>query len=173
MTEKSGKGKTKKTTKTVTTVTTLGDLVDNASRPKERRNSYAKRTHRTAAKKTTSAKTGRLEERIIENLIALQSVHADLAEKFDSLSKEISGLLKLFETAAQSFARSSPVGEFTKDKEFLEKIDKLLDQNKTIARGLTLMEEKLRAKVYGTPVSETAEEQFQPSLGSNRPLPRF
>lgn len=127
-----------------------------------------------------------LEKTLVKNLVELQKVQTDLAEKFDSLSKQISRLLALFETAALNFAKNAPMGEYEKDKEFLEKIDRLLDQNKTIAKGLTLMEERMRERVFG-PTQEKEERQMQPSLApqnqqsqqpkppiqGGRPLPRF
>jgi len=93
---------------------------------------------------------------LTKNLIELQKIHTNLAEKFDSLSKEISALLKLFEKAASDMAKQQP------DKSFEEKINKLLEQNKIIARGITLIRER----------EEPREEQprFSPS---GRPLPRF
>ncbi len=126
-----------------------------------------------------SPKKMQLEEKLIENLVELQRVHTQLAEKFDSLSKQISSLLSLFEGAAQSFAKN-PVNQFSeKDQEFLEKIDRLLDQNKTIAKGLTMMEERIRDKIHvpslGAPAMETQTEPKGPETtsASNRPLPRF
>jgi len=140
-----------------------------------------------------------LEETLVKNMVELQKVHTNLAEKFDKLAKEISQLLGLFELTARSFAKHAPIGEYEKDKEFLEKIDRLLDQNKTLAKGLMLMEERLRERVYGaapeptkkpqapqppqTPQTpQVAREQqanqqneapFQTSIASRRPLPRF
>jgi DNA-binding ferritin-like protein len=81
--------------------------------------------------------------------VDLQKVHTNLAEKFDKLADQISGLLALFEMTARSFATHPQIQMAEKDKEFLEKIDKLPEQNKTIAKGLTLMEQKVREKVYG------------------------
>ena|SRR3989344_4865476 len=102
-------------------------------------------------KKMAEVDYGKLQEKIIENLIELQKVHTNMAEKFDKLSEQMINLLTLFEMAARSFA-DHPANQGTeKDKEFLEKIDRLLDQNKTIARGLTLMEERIRERVYGAP----------------------
>jgi len=92
-----------------------------------------------------------LEEKLVENLVELQKINTNLAFKYDELNKQISGLLTLFELAARSFMDQPHIREFEKDKEFLEKIDRLLDQNKTIARGLTLMEERLRDRIYGHP----------------------
>jgi len=102
--------------------------------------------------KTSSIKkktTGKLENQILQNLIELQKVHTNLAEKFEHLSDQISSLLALFEMSARTFAKQAPVQMVERDKEFLGKIDKLLEQNKTLAKGLTLMEQKLREKIYG------------------------
>jgi seryl-tRNA synthetase len=120
-----------------------------------------------------------IEDRIIENLVGLQKVHTDLAEKFDNLSKEISNLLKLFEMAAKSFGKNSLTKGADTDKEFLNKIDKLLEQNKTIAKGLTLMESQMKKKVYGREDDESESlpsqvpEGYSPSINASRPLPRF
>ncbi len=113
---------------------------------------------------------------LAKNLIELQKVHTDLAEKFDKLSKQISELLGLFEMAAKSFAQHPANQVSEKDTEFLDKIDKLLEQNKTIAKGLTMMEERMREKIYGfskdsTKAEEVSKEPYQQSVG--RPLPKF
>ena len=128
-----------------------------------------------------------IERQIIENLIALQKINVNLTEKFDSLSKQLSDLLTLFEMTARRFAEHPAIQASEKDKEFLDKIDKLLDQNKTIAKGLTLMEDRMRERLYGAsntrPASkdeigsqsssiEEEKEPYSQSLGS-RPLPRF
>ncbi len=90
-----------------------------------------------------------LEEQTLLSLIELQKVHVNLAEKFDKLALQIQNLLTLFEAAARNFARQPQMQITERDKEFLEKIDKLLDQNKVLAKGLTLMEEKIRERLYG------------------------
>ncbi|MDO8460443.1 MAG: hypothetical protein Q7S74_05000 [Nanoarchaeota archaeon] len=109
-----------------------------------------------------------IQEKLIQNMVELQKVHADLAVKFDSLAKEISNLLSLFEVAAKNLAGQTPMRGEDRDKDFLDKVDKLLEQNKVIAKGLTLMEERIREK------SSIQQETMQPSINSpNRPLPRF
>lgn len=148
-----------------------------------------------------STSASEVEKKLIDNLIVLQKVNTDLAEKFDKLSNQLSDLLRLFEMAARSFAEHPAVQATEKDKEFLDKIDKLLDQNKTIAKGLTIMEEKIRDRVYGQspqapPVPQSMAMQNQtmqqqpmsPSMrqsqseeqepafkftNNSRPLPRF
>lgn len=107
-----------------------------------------------------------IQNMLIENFVNLQKVLTNLAIKFESLSDQISKLLQLFEISAKSFVekQSPEFGEKEKDKEFLEKLDKLLDQNKTIAKGLTLMEEKLRERIYGSQFDIEKERPRYPQL---------
>ena len=89
-----------------------------------------------------------IEELLIENFVALQSAFSKMAQKMDNLTGNISRLLDLFEKSAKEFVGNQ--GTLTKeDKEFIEKLDKLIDQNKVIAKGLTLMDERIRDKVGG------------------------
>jgi hypothetical protein len=90
-----------------------------------------------------------IEQSLVENMVSLQKIHADMAEKFDKLSNQISGLIALFEVSAKSIANSPRINASEKDKDFLDKIDKLLDQNKLLAKGLTMVEGKMREKIYG------------------------
>lgn len=138
-------------------------------------------TEEKPVKKRKSVSDREIEHAILKNLVELQKVQTDLSEKFSHLATEISHLLALFEVTARNFAKNIPSNDqFTKDKEFLEKIDKLLDQNKTLAKGLTLMEERLRERLYSTPSKtspekkESSQEEFTASMTTrSRPLPRF
>lgn len=103
-----------------------------------------------------------LEDKIAHNLIELQKVHVNLAEKFEKLSDQISSLLALFEMAARNFAKQPQIQSMEKDKEFLTKIDQLLDQNKVLAKGLTLMEEKMRERLYGPGIRPPSRPGFPP-----------
>ena len=123
----------------------------------------------------------RLEHQILENLVELQKVHTNLAEKFDKLAEQITLLLALFEKAAHSFTSSPGNQVAEKDREFLDKVDKLLEQNKTIAKALTLVEERVRERMYGTPPraqtistqpEQKEQEDYTPSPPA-KPLPRF
>lgn len=134
-------------------------------------------------------RTEDLQRKLIENIIDLQKINLNMADKFDRLSRQLANLLSLFELAARSFAQQPSNISTEKDKEFLEKIDKLIDQNKTIAKGLTIMEDRIKERVYGPPVqtrqgmqqmpqqaakkpSSERSEEMKPSLNS-RPLPRI
>lgn len=124
---------------------------------------------------TSETKKSNIEHVLVQNLVELQKVHTHLAERIDKLSTQISELLALFEMAARSFAQQ-PVNKVAeKDKDFLDKVDKLLEQNKTIAKGLTLMEERIRERVYGSTAPlgmSKVENDYEPSTNS-KPLPRF
>jgi lipid II:glycine glycyltransferase (peptidoglycan interpeptide bridge formation enzyme) len=114
---------------------------------------------KASTKKTTKTESSRDVEKLnsilVENFVSLQKAMTNLATKFDSLSDQISKLLQLFEISAKSFAEKLATGtpDIEKDREFLDKLNKLLEQNKVIAKGLTLMEEKIRERVYGEHVT--------------------
>lgn len=112
-----------------------------------------------------------IEEQTLHSLVELQKVHLHLAEKFDKLTVQIENLLALFELAARNFAKQPSMQNTEKDKEFLDKIDKLLDQNKLLAKGLSLMEEKMRERLYGQasvqkPAFRDPNQQMQHSQGA-------
>jgi hypothetical protein len=104
-----------------------------------------------------------LEEALIANFINLQRVLTNLSVRFDELSNNITKLLQLFEISAKSFAEKYEENATGKpeeiDKDFLKKLDALLDQNKTIAKGIMLMEEKVRDRM--NPPQQN--QQIQPS----------
>jgi hypothetical protein len=128
---------------------------------------------RKSSKKKETSIEKKIEEKILDNMVELQKVHTNLAEKFDTLAKEISNLLGLFEMTAKSFAKHPAMKGAESDKEFLNKIDKLLEQNKTIAKGLTLMEEQIKGKEPEEEIQETKPTGYSPSISSSRPLPKF
>jgi len=108
------------------------------------------------------------EELLIENFVGLQSAMTNMSIKFGGLSDNISKLLQIFEESAKNFVS----GGKSDDAEMLQKIDSLLNQNKTIAKGLVLMEGKLRGR--------NEEPQMVPNVARNvessrspQPLPRI
>jgi hypothetical protein len=124
--------------------------------------------------KPTSRKNEQINQMLIENFVSLQKVMTNMTVKFDMLANNMSKLLNLFEMSARSFMSSPSIAEAEKDKEFLDKLNSLLDQNKTIAKGLTLMEEKFRERVYGGVSQEQPMPQFSPAQNSNiKRLPRM
>ncbi len=93
--------------------------------------------------KPSTSKNANVEKVLIENFISLQKVMTNLAIKFDNLGAQISKLLELFEISAKTLAEKDIKinAKPAEDKKMAEKLDTLLDQNKIIARGLTLLHE--------------------------------
>src|SRR3989344_1090436 len=99
-----------------------------------------------------SSSSEHLNKALIENFTRLQKVMVNNAEKMEMLTNQISKLLQIFEISAKSFAernfRPSGVGgDIQKEAEFLTKLNPLLDQNKTIAKGLSLLGDDLKEKL--------------------------
>ncbi len=88
--------------------------------------------------KKTVPKSNQTEKILVENFVALQNVIVDLAEKFTNLSAQMSKLLGLFETSAKTLAEKG----FEDNKEMVQKLDALLDQNKTLAKGIVFLHEE-------------------------------
>lgn len=103
----------------------------------------AKKKANSGAKKQMTARER--EELLIENFVGLQKVMTTLSIRFEKLSDSILKLLEVFEESARSIAGGKGGGA-EGDKDLLRKIDSLLEQNKTIAKGLVLMEEKVRQR---------------------------
>ena len=93
---------------------------------------------------------------ILENFVGMQKALTNLAIKFDSLSGNMNKMLQLIEISAISFIEKqkgmkieTPEQLNLENEQLIQRLDTLMDQNKTIAKGLTLVEEKLRHKLYG------------------------
>jgi hypothetical protein len=134
-------------------------------------------------KKKKLSKT-EVEEKLIDNFIILQKVLTNLAVKFEDLSNNMEKMFQLIEISAKSFAEKYAEGIPEKatdvDQEFLKKLDSLLDQNKTIAKGIMLMEDKIRNKAspmqpmsQQIPQQQIPPQQFQQSIQREQENPLF
>lgn len=95
----------------------------------------------------SSSETQRL---LVENFTGLQKAMTNLAIKFEGLSGQINSLLEIFELSAKNFVGGGNVSP-EENRDILNKIDSLLEQNKTLAKGLVTLEEKLRPKTAQNP----------------------
>lgn len=86
------------------------------------------------------------EDLLIENFVGLQKAMTHLSIKFENLSDNISKLLHIFELSARDYLINKGKLNPEADKDLLNKINSLLEQNKTIANGLVMIEEKVRSK---------------------------
>ena len=107
------------------------------------------------------------EELLVENFVGLQKAMTNLSIKFESLSNNILKLLHIFEMSAKNFVAGRSVEG---DKDLLKKIDSLLEQNKTIAHGLILLEGKLRSRAEVQPRIGAVPSPMKESRP--KPLPR-
>ena len=104
----------------------------------------------------SSSGSEHLSHALIDNFVRLQKILVVNAEKMDLLTNNISRLLQIFEVSAKSFAEKNyrpseavGSGDLQKEAEVLGKLNTLLDQNKTIAKGLSLLGDDLKEKLYG------------------------
>lgn len=94
-----------------------------------------------------------IDKKLIDNFISTQKVLVNLSVKFDNLASQISKLVELFEISAKSLAKKD--FDIGGSKEIKDRLDNLVEQNKLIARGLTLMHDRVTG----------------PGMPSPRPLP--
>ncbi len=128
-----------------------------------------------AVQKSVGIKKRDTEKILIENFIAMQKVMTNLALSFDNLSKRISRLLDLFEMSAKTLAEKNyEADKGTKpEKEMNEKLGVLLDQNRTIAKGIAMLHESNSNVEYEEPkpipkpqMQRRPEDNYQKSISS-------
>ena len=123
-------------------------------RDKEKNPKKAIKKHLSSPKSRKSADDLKVERVLIENFIALQQVMTNLSIKFDHLSDQISKLLQLFEISAKALAEKDfniEKGSVNSEK-IAKQMDTLLEQNKIIARGMTLINDKILERNVASPI---------------------
>jgi len=116
-------------------------------------------------KVVAESETAQINKILIENFVSLQKVLTSLSYKFDDMAKKLSEVLDLFEESAKAFVKKDVPKEQSAavwQKEITDKIDNLFEQNKILARGLTLIhEEATKVEVAST----------SPSIMTSMPVP--
>jgi len=127
---------------------------------------------KTIVKRIITKEDRVLEKLLIENFISMQKVMSTLVIKFDNLSSKVEGLLKLFEESARAVAEKEInlelKGDTEKQEEVLEKLKLLLDQNKLIAKGITLVHEN--SNQYKEPLEPVVKKPVQTGFKIDRPI---
>lgn len=100
---------------------------------------------RKSAKKSNQQK---LAEIIIENNIILQKKLIDVVEAVNKLINQNEEMLNVFKEAAKHVNDIEVKDENLRP--LIKRLDELLDQNRTIARGLLLMEKYARERTQPT-----------------------
>ena len=117
------------------------------SKKKVKKAKSVKKRKRTSKKKKAVVKhviktvivptENKLDKALAQNMIALQSVMVSLTEKLGGLTDKVSNLVELFESSAKAIAEK----DFKQNKKMEGQLDNLAEQNKILARGLTLLHE--------------------------------
>ncbi|MBU2522799.1 MAG: hypothetical protein KKE23_00725 [Nanoarchaeota archaeon] len=83
---------------------------------------------------------------LIENEIEMQKILADLSLDIKNLTSELSKLVELFKEASKTLSDEKISKDIEKEdmRNMGDNVDTLVDQNKTIAKGLLLMESAMR-----------------------------
>ena len=101
---------------------------------------------------------------LVENFADMQKSFAVLTEKFDNLANEISSLLRLFEISAKRIAEKPELGF---EKEFISKLNALLEQNRVIAKAMSIIEERTRAALQPAQMQYTPQQTI-PAMPARR-----
>ncbi len=100
-----------------------------------------------AAKKKFVRKSSTKEEiinQLMQSNLALQDKTADMIHAMKELTKRMDMMVALFEEAASQIKSGT-------DEPLMKKLEELLDQNKTIAKGLILLEKYVRERASAMP----------------------
>jgi len=113
-----------------------------AKAPRRRRRTLRRVVPRPKPKPRVSVEKVKIEMQpiLVDNFVSLQKAMLNLAEKLGNVNNKITQLLELFEISAKELAkRDFKIGESNPD--IMKKLDELSEQNKIMARGLSLMHE--------------------------------
>ncbi len=134
------KKKTKKRKRKKTTKSNVVKIQVEATAPKK------KSTRRRKSRVSTEHVRVEMQPVLVENFVALQKVMINLSQKFENLNVKISQLLELFEASAKTLAKKDfklgNEANLEGQKEIIDKITNLSEQNKIIAKGLTMLHER-------------------------------
>lgn len=107
------------------------------------------------------------EKMLMENFVALQKIMVDLSSNFEILNKKLTSLLTLFEDSAKTLVKRDLDFGKKDDEEAMKKLDTLLEQNKLIAKGLTLMHD-VASGSYGSGPKVMTSGGYSPGLGGGK-----
>ena len=113
------------------------------------------------------------EELLIENFIGLQRAMINLSMKFENLSDNISKLLNVFELSAKDYMINKGRTTPDVDRELLNRINLLLEQNKIIMGSVRSLDDKTKKqevqKTNTQPISTQVQQPIQSAPQSTQP----
>ncbi|MBP7708212.1 hypothetical protein KA107_00885 [Candidatus Pacearchaeota archaeon] len=120
-------------------------------------------------KKAKRLSAGEREELLIDNFVSLQKVMMNLSVKFENLSDNINRLLGVFEMSARDFMVNKGRTNPEKDREVINQINNLMDQNKALARSISMLDEKMKNKPQESLPRQTTMSMPQQQSQTNSP----
>lgn len=99
---------------------------------------------------------------LIENSVTLQRILTEVAINLKVLNEKLDNLLNLFEEAAKTFKERKPESGA---RELVERLDEISNQNRTIAKGVMLLEQSVRSGSEGEEPQSTLKPKPLPELG--------
>lgn len=124
------------------------------------------RTKTAPAKKPASKE---IENLLIDNFVGLQKAMTNLSSKFEALAEQNSKLLQIFELAAKNYLEGETEAQ---KKDIISKIDALMEQNKTIASGLILLQEQMSNQAVPTEIERREERTVVQTPGNQGIRPK-
>jgi len=101
-----------------------------------------------------------LDKVLLENFVNMQKVITEQNIKIDSLTNQISSLLSLFEISAKTIVEKQYAPELNENQKILQQIQNISEQNKIIARGLTMLHEAPRPEpIFPRPIQQPISEE--------------
>ena len=91
----------------------------------------------------TESSEAKLIDKLVENNVKLQKTNIELLQGMKELTSKIDKLVTIFDEASKHVLE---VGEDKKLLELTDKLNDLLEQNRTIAKGLIMLEKYVRDK---------------------------
>jgi len=82
-------------------------------------------------------------EKLVETNIAIDKKTVELIDSISQLVKKIDSLVNIFDEASKHVLE---VGEDKKILNLTDKVESLIEQNKTIAKGLLMLEQYVKSK---------------------------
>lgn len=107
-----------------------------------------KRTRKKATKSASTNSQAKIVKDLSETCLLLQKKNVELLTGMNALTKRVDKLVNVFEEASKHVME---VGEDKKILELADKLEKLLEQNKTIAGGLLMLEKYVRERAGSAP----------------------
>jgi|APSaa5957512622_1039677.scaffolds.fasta_scaffold93225_1 hypothetical protein len=110
------------------------------------------------------------EEVLIENFVGLQKAVTNLSVKFEDLSDNIAKLLHILELSAKSFVDDDSSGNAKGNEVVSQKLNELIEQNRIIAKGMTILEEGIRTSANSNVPQDS---NLEIEARRHKPLPRI